>query len=59
MDALMPYNPLWTPGPAANVSVHALLGVGCQPSAGHMLASQLLSHQEPQVPVLVPGLAAD
>lgn len=42
-----------------NVSVHAVPGVSCLPSAGHMLPSQLLSHQEPQVPVLVPGLAVD
>lgn len=34
MDALMPHNPLWTPGPGINVSVHALPGVGCLPSAG-------------------------
>lgn len=59
MDTLMPHNPLWTPGPGMNVSVHALPRVSFLPSAGHMLASQLLSHQESQVPVLVPGLAAD
>lgn len=42
-----------------NVSVHAVPGVSRLPSAGHMLPSQLLSHEEPQVPLLVPGLAVD
>lgn len=29
-----------------SVSVRAVPGGGCLPSAGHMLASRLLSHQE-------------
>lgn len=42
-----------------SVSVHVGPGVSCLLPAGHMLASLLLSHQVPQVLVLVPGLAAD